>query len=80
MLSKSREAIFHAFFHERFGQKSQGLHLLLRSSLNVAFEMELSDKAMKCLTKVSCGLGSSSLGGELEELSAPQEACAYLSD
>lgn len=47
VLNKSREAICHAFFHERFGQKSQGLHFLLRPSLNVAFEMGLSDKAMK---------------------------------
>lgn len=80
MLSKSREAISHAFFHKRFGQESQGLHFLLRPSLNVAFEMELSDKAMECFAKVSCGLGSSSPHGVLELLSAPQEACAYISD
>lgn len=80
MLSKSREAICHAFFHARFGQKNRSLHFLLRSSLNVAFEMELSDKAMKCLAKVSCGLGSSSPHGVVEKLSAPQEANAYISD
>lgn len=47
MLNKSREAICHTFFLERFDQKSQDLPFLLRSSLSVASEMRLSDKARK---------------------------------